>query len=123
MARNNTLGGTVFVKVNGRQIPLRGSIKNSPELLEGEGRAGMDGPHGFIEKPKMPSFEGEFSATSDITLTELRTIKDATWVVEMNSGRRFTYIEGRVTTALELDSAEGSFTMKVEAMDCHEELA
>lgn len=123
MARNNTLGGTAYVKVNGRQIALRGNLKLRLDKFVGESRAGMDGVHGFIEKPQAPGFDGEFSATSDITITELRALKDSTWVVEMNSGRSATFIEARTTVAMELDGAEGSFNMSIDAMDCHEEIA
>ena len=117
MASKYNLGGVAYVKVGGRQIALRGNLKLSPEMEEEEGVTGQDGPHGFLTKPKMPFFEGDFSTVADISIEELRALKDETWQVELNNGKSYIFSDARVTAAMEIDTAQGQFTMRVDAMN------
>lgn len=117
MGSKYNLGGTAYVKVGGRQIALRGNLKLSPELSEKEGVAGMDGPHGFIERPRMPYFEGDFSLVSGTSIEELRALVDETWQLELNNGKSYVFTEGNVTAAMEIDAAQGQFSMRVDALN------
>lgn len=117
MGSKYNLGGTAYVKVGGRQIALRGNLKISPEMTESEIVVGMDGPHGFIERPRGPYFEGDFSLVSEVTIEDLRALVDETWQLELNNGTSYVYSDGRVTTAMEIDAAQGQFNMRVDALN------
>lgn len=114
MAKTRGLGGTAYVKVNGKQYLLKGSIVVSIAPKEREGVAGMDGVHGFLEKPRVPSISGDFTVTADTDLNEIQDMTDGTITVELNNGKTAVLTNAWFAGATDVDGAEGKVPLKWE---------
>lgn len=119
----NRIGGVCYLKVDGTQYALRGSFTVSPDATEREGQAGLDGVHGFIEKPRVPSVEGEISDGGTLSLAALRAIEAATVTAEMATGKVYVLSQAWVAGANEISGDDGKFKVRFEGMACHEMLA
>lgn len=114
MARTHGIGGTAYLKVNGKQYMLKGSIVVSIAPKEREGMAGMDGVHGFIEKPRVPFISGDFSVTGDTDMNEIEAMTDGTVTVELNNGKTAVLTNAWFSGPTDVDGAEGKVSLKWE---------
>jgi hypothetical protein len=117
---NNRIAGVAYVFVDGRQYPLRGNLTVSIDTIEREGVAGMDGVHGFIEKPRVPFIEGDFSDIGQLSLIQLQNMVDVTVTAELANGKVYVLRNAWTSTAREFKAAEGQATVKWEGMAAEE---
>lgn len=117
---NNRIAGVAYVFVDGRQYPLRGNLTVSIDIVEREGVAGMDGVHGFIEKPRVPFIEGDFSDIGQLSLLTLQNMVDVTVTAELANGKVYVLRNAWTSTAREFKAAEGQATVKWEGMAAEE---
>tara|TARA_R110002074_G_scaffold253081_2_gene425066 strand:- start:13704 stop:14072 length:369 start_codon:yes stop_codon:yes gene_type:complete len=117
MAKNAAVGGTAYLKVDGKQYALRGSFVISIDKSEREGVPGMDGPHGFLEKPRMPQISAELSFTDGLSPDELRNMKDVTVTADLNNGHSAMLSEAFTTTPHEFDASEGKVSVVWQGLD------
>ncbi|WP_188260870.1 phage tail tube protein [Azospirillum tabaci] len=117
---NNRIAGVCYLKVDGAQYALRGSLTVSPDSIEREGIAGMDGVHGYKETPRVPSISADLSDIGGLSLETLRAITDATITAELANGKVYTLRNAWVAGALELDAGEGQVSVTFEGMKCEE---
>ena len=83
---NNCVAGEAFVKVDGRQLSVRGTLTISPNTKTREPIAGLDGPHGFTSTSRLPYIEIEITNRPQFPLTDLADITDATITAELETG-------------------------------------
>jgi hypothetical protein len=114
------IAGIAYVKVNGRQLPLRGNFTVSPSPTEREGIAGQDYVHGYKEMPRVPSISGDVSMTPDISLEDLQAITDATVTAELASGHVYVLRSAWTKSAYEVNTADGQVAIVWEGLDCNE---
>jgi len=114
------IAGVAYVFVDGRQYPLRGNLTVSIDTIEREGVAGMDGVHGFIEKPRVPFIEGDFSDIGQLSLIQLQNMVDVTVTAELANGKVYVLRNAWTSTAREFKAAEGQATVKWEGMAAEE---
>ena len=81
------IGGTIFIKVDGEQYRAKGDWDYNIGVGKREGVAGSDGVHGYKETPQVPYIEGAITDGSDISMTKLLSIKDATVTLELANGK------------------------------------
>tara|TARA_R110002110_G_scaffold64634_7_gene178585 strand:+ start:521 stop:886 length:366 start_codon:yes stop_codon:yes gene_type:complete len=117
MAKNAAVGGTAYLKVNGKQYALRGSFIVSIDKFERESVSGMDGVHGFLEKPRPPRIAADLTFTDGLSPDELRDMSDVTVTAELNNGHTGTVINGWTTNAHEFDASEGKVSVAWEGLD------
>ena len=117
---NNKIAGVCYLKVDGAQYALRGSLKVSPDDIEREGIAGQDGVHGYKETPRVPSISGDISDKGGLSLEALRNITDATVTAELANGKVYTLRNAWTKAAHELDTAKGQVSVTFEGMKCEE---
>lgn len=117
MAKNAAVGGTAYLKVDGKQYALRGSLVVSIDKFESEGVTGMDGPHGFLEKPRMPQIAADLTFTDGLSPDELRNMKDVTVTVELVNGHSAMLSGARTTTPHDFDASEGKVSVVWQGLD------
>lgn len=114
------IAGTAFVRVDGHTYTLGGSCTVSPSGVEREGQAGLSGVAGFLDRPRVPFVEVEFRTTSDLSLTDLEAVEDATVKVELNNGTHYVLRHAWAVPPFDLDAAAGTVTVRFEGMECKE---
>lgn len=114
------IGGIATVRADGRQFALRGSFIVSPSYSERTGVAGMDGPHGYTEAPRIPFISGTLSTLEDLSIEELDGIEDATVQADLINGKSYVLREAWTKSAHEIDTAAGTVAVRWEGMSCDE---
>jgi hypothetical protein len=114
------LGGTAYLKVDGKQYDLHGNLTVYIGDSEQESVVGMDGVHGYTEKPTAPFLEGDLSDSAGLSIEELGAIRDASITVELNSGKVFSFQEAWVMKTPELSVADARMSVRFEAKRAQE---
>jgi Phage tail tube protein len=110
------VAGVAYVRVDGRQYALRGNLVISIDIDEREGVAGQDGVHGYIERPRVPFIEGDFSDIAGLSLTDFQRMRNVTVQADLANGRRYLLRNAWTSTARELNTADGQVTVRWEGM-------
>lgn len=118
---NRRIGGVLNLKcttANGGSfyLELRGKWKVTPSRTKKEGIAGQDRVHGYKEMPVVPSMEGEVSVTNATDLAKLDSAVGITATAELANGHIYTGVDGWRADVSEIDTEEGSTTVKLEFM-------
>lgn len=114
------IGGTAYLKAGGKQYDLRGSFIVSPSMVKREGVAGQDGPHGYIETPRLPFIKGELSTTDGLTIAELDAMTGVTVTAELLNGKAYVLSRAWTEAAHEIDTAAGKVAVTWMGMACDE---
>lgn len=117
------IAGIAYVFVDGQQYPLRGSLTISIDTIEREGIAGQDGVHGFVETPRVPWIEGDFSDLGLLSLVALQAMCDVTVTAELANGKVYVLRNAWTATAREFNAADGQATVRFEGMAAQELMA
>lgn len=110
------LGGIAYLKVDGRQYQLRGNLNVSIDPFEREGVAGMDGTHGFIERPRVQFISCDLTDSDSLSIADLRGIKDATVTAELNNGKVAMLRNAWTTDAHELNAGDAQVSVTFQGM-------
>jgi hypothetical protein len=114
------IAGIAYLKVDGRQYPLKGDFTVSPSRFTREGIAGQDRVHGFKELPRVPFIEGAISTTDEVSTETLDGITDATVTAELANGKVYVLTKAWTVSGFEIDTAEGQFPVRFEGETCEE---
>ncbi len=114
------IAGVAFVKVDGRQFPIRGKWKSNILPYKREGIAGQDSVHGYKEMPRVPTIQGDVSYTQDLSIDDLAKITDATITLELANGKTHVLRNAWWSDESEVDTEEGSFPVKFEGLSGEE---
>ena len=113
---SNRIAGVAYLKVDGAQYFLSGKLTVSYGSVVREGLSGLSGVAGYKETPRVPSIEGEFFTTADISLKNLEAVTDATITAEMANGKNYVLSGAWSAGTADINAAEGTFTMKFEGL-------
>lgn len=114
---SNRIAGIAFLKVDGRQYPLRGNFTVSVSRVERTGIAGQDRVHGYAENPRVQYIEGDVSLTPDLSIEELEAITDATVQADLANDKSYVLQNAWCKSAFELNTKEGMTRVRFEGMD------
>ncbi len=106
--------GTAFVKVDGQQIPLAGTLTVQPFDKERETKMGLSGVAGYKETLIAPWIEVEGFHTSDVNLTKLHDAENVTVQADLPNGKIAVVRNAWSTKPPEINVAEGTFSMRFE---------
>jgi hypothetical protein len=113
----NLVGGTIFVRVNGKQLKAKGAFTINLGFSKNEMVLGHDGVHGPKSMPQIAKIEGAITHDStNFPLSELAAIANATVTVELADGRVATLREAWQTAELDLSTEEGEITVSFEGV-------
>lgn len=129
MATPGPIAGTVFVRVNGAQYLLRGSLTVSGVSPPGTGAAmaatgvaGMDQVHGFTEKPIVPKIGYKFSDTSSLSISQIQAMRNVTATVELANGKVYVAQQAWTEGEVKLNAEDGSIDGEFGAYSIYEQL-
>lgn len=112
-ADTGAVGGIAFVSVpGGPDFRLVGQASYKPGEVDREPAPGMDGGHGFTEKPVISSIKGQFRDSGGLAVAGIRKLVGATVVLELINGKTVTGSNMWTAAAEEVDAAEGTFSVE-----------
>lgn len=117
---DNMIGGVGSIKVDGRQLSVRGTLTISPNEETRSGVGGPDGTHGYISENHVPYIEAEISnRPAFFSMDELRRITDSTVVAQLGAGEVWTLRNAWQAGDLELNALDGTLTVRFEGLQCY----
>ena len=116
------IAGVAFLKVDGQQFILEGTLTVSPGSVSREGLVGLSGVAGYKEMPRIPFIEGSFFTTPDLSIKSVENITNATVTAELANGKTYVLRNAWSQEALEINAADGTFTQRFEGMECIEQV-
>lgn len=114
------IAGTAWLKVDGAIYPLRGNLTVSPSSVERAGLAGQDYIHGYSELPRLPAVSGDVSLDPLLSMDTVEATVDATVTCELANGKTYVLREAWCTSALDLNTREGTVRVSWQGVSCDE---
>lgn len=120
MAAAIRTAGTAYVKLDGNQLQLGGTLTIQPWSAERAGVAGLSGITGYKETPIIPYIEVEMVKDPNLSLALLASITNSTVTAETADGTNYVLSNAWSSGQAQLDAAEGKVTVKFEGLSCDE---
>lgn len=118
------VAGTCYIKVDARQLSVRGSVTVSPNERTREAVAGLDGIHGFSSVWRAPYIEVQITnKPRDFPLTDLAQIVDATITAELETGEVWVLRNAFQTGDLELGVDDGTCTVRFDGLGMRRQMS
>jgi hypothetical protein len=117
------VAGEAYVKVDSRQLSVRGTLTISPNRITRTPVSGLDGFHGFQSVYRAPYIEIEITNRPQFPLTDLQAITDATITAELETGEVWVLRNAFQSGDLELNAADGTCTVRFEGPDMRRQSA
>jgi hypothetical protein len=117
----NRLAGTATLTVDGQSYMLAGDFEYKPSTVTRETLIGMDGVHGYSEKPVAGHIAGTLRDSDGLTVADLNAMSNVTVVAVLANGktiigRNMWTIEDQTvkstdaTIEVKFDGSQGSVT-------------
>ena len=87
---SNRLAGTAYMAINGKTVALVGDFEWNTGTVTRESLVGMDGVHGFKEKPKPSKMKATLRDLGNVSVAAFNNLTDVTITVELANGKRVT---------------------------------
>lgn len=84
------VAGICYIKVDGKQLSIKGDIEVPLTETKKETVMGLSGPAGYKEEPVMPYVKMTAIFTADFPLAEVRAASEATVTAELANGKVYT---------------------------------
>lgn len=104
--------GRAFVKADGQQIFIKGSVKLTPEQFSNEAVSGINGLAGFKQNYQPAELEFESVARKDFDLEALQKSDDMAITLELLDGRQYSITGARLVEAVSVDTEELTIGLK-----------
>lgn len=114
------IAGTAFIKLDGGQLSLVGTLSIQPMSRTREGVVGMDGIHGYKESTIIPYIEAEVTKNPELSLKDIERVADSTVTAECADGTVYVLRNAWFAGEATLDAAEGKVTLRFEGLECLE---
>ena len=111
------IAGTCYLKVDGDQLELAGSINVSIQKTEKEGLSGLSGVPGYKETARVPFIEIEAFVPKGFPRKKLEGMEDATVTAELANGETAVLSGAWLAGTADVNGAEGSTNLKFEGVD------
>jgi hypothetical protein len=108
------VAGWVYVKVDSRQLSVRGTCTISPNQITRSPISGLDGFHGYQAVFRAPYIEVEVTNRNQFPLTDLAGLTDSTITAELETGEVWVLRNAFQSGDLELSAADGTATVRFE---------
>jgi hypothetical protein len=117
----NRLAGTAYLSVDGVTYMLVGDFEYSPSTKNRESLVGMDGVHGYKEKPMAPHISGTLRDSAGLSVASLNDMTNVSVVAELANGKT---VVGRNMWTVESQTAkseDGTIEVKWEGFSVTEQ--
>ena len=116
----NRIGGTLSLSYDGNILEARGNFTVTGPSVKREGVAGLDGVHGFVEVPIVPSIKGDCSIGNQLSIVQLEAVTNATVLISLANGMSYMLSNAWVTSAFSIDGHEGKVGVEFQGMTMQE---
>lgn len=106
------VAGTAYIQVDGESLALVGEFEYDSGEVSREPATGMDGVHGYIEKPKHSYIKGTLRNLPGISVADLNAMTDVTVVCELNNGKTIVGRNMWTTGSENAEAAEGKIPVE-----------
>lgn len=113
----NSLAGTAYFSIDGTSYMLVGDLNWSTSKVNRETQAGMDGVHGFSEKPIAGFIEGTFRDNQGLTVAAFNSMTDNTVMAELANGKVVIARNAWTAEHQEVNSVEATFKVRWESRE------
>lgn len=103
------VGGTAYLKIDGKQMPLRGNFRIKPGGVKRTPVTRQDGVVEYTEETTPGEISCDFSDTGGISYAELLAMKDVTMTCELVNGKVWMGRNGWFAGDSEIDTNQGQF--------------
>ena len=117
---NNRIGGTLSLSYDGNVLEARGNFTVTGPSVKRDGVAGLDGVHGYVEVPIVPSIKGDISIGNQLSIVQLEAVTNATVLVSLANGMSYMLSNAWVTSAFSIDGHEGKVGIEFQGMTMSE---
>ncbi|QCR38945.1 phage tail tube protein [Nissabacter sp. SGAir0207] len=116
----NRLAGTAKVTVDGLTIMVAGNFKYSPSTVKRETLTGMDGVHGYKEKPQAGFIACQVRDSGGTTVADFNGQTNVSVVAELANGKTIIGSGLWTVEAQEVDSEDAVFDVRWEGVEVTE---
>jgi len=116
------LAGTAFVTSDGVTIPLVGELEWTVSDVVRESMLGMDGYHGYAERPAICHMQGTFRDVGDQQAANFRDMINVTVVFELANRKTVIGTNMITTEAIVVNSVDATFRVRWEGPQVVESL-
>jgi Phage tail tube protein len=116
MAANSRLAGTAYLAIDGKNVALVGDFEWDSGLVVRETLQGMDGIHGFKEKPKAGRISGMIRDLGGVSVSALNNLVNVTVTCELANGKRVTGRNMWQVGELVAKAEDATFELKFEGV-------
>lgn len=114
--KGKRIAGTCYIKVDGVQLDVAGSVTVSISKVEKEGLSGLSGPVGYTEKPRVPSIEVEAFLTKKFPMDKLEEMDGGTVTAELANGKTAVLSGAWLKGPIEASAGDGTTTLTFEGL-------
>ena len=111
MADANFLAGTAYFSINGKRRRLSGEFSWQPSTSTREALIGMDGFHGYKQKPAAGMIKAKLRDGSDVSVTDLGNMAGVTITVELANGKTVSGSNMFTTEQPTVEAEEGTIDL------------
>ena len=106
-----SIAGTCYVKVDGEQLSLNGSLACSMNTVTREAVMGSTGVAGYSETPVAPTVSGTFNVTEEFPIERLMESTAMTVTAELANGMVFTLSDAFVSGEASFSPNDGTVSL------------
>lgn len=106
-----SIAGTCYVKVDGEQLSLNGSLSCTMNTVVREAILGSNGVAGFSENPVAPTISGTFNVPKDFPVERLMSSTAMTVTAELANGMVFTLSDAFVSGEVSFSPNDGTVAL------------
>ncbi len=118
---SNRIGGVLSFIAGGEPLELGGQCSLAPQLFARKSVTGITGPAGSTREGVIPFVEVETFYKGNVRLDTLHGLEGVDVQVNLDNGHSFVLTGARQVGVIELDAAEGTFTLRFEGNGCDEQ--
>ena len=108
----NKIAGTCYIKVDGEQLEVKGSVEVPLSEKKRENVMGLNGSAGFKEMAQEPYVNLTALFTSGFPLSKITTGTDLTITAELANGKVYTLTGGFLTDPGPVKAEDGELELK-----------
>lgn len=105
------IAGACYIKVDGEQLSLNGSLTCLANTVTREAIMGSTGVAGYSETPVAPTITGTFNVQSEFPLEKLTTSTSMTITAELANGMVFTLSDAFVSGEASVSASDGTIQL------------
>jgi Phage tail tube protein len=112
VADSQAVAGIAFITAAGTNYRLVGEFRYSPAVVMREPALGMDGIHGYIERPRISSIKARLRDQGGLRVGSFQNMVGIQVTAEMINGKVVSGSNGWSAEAVEVDQTEGTFEIE-----------